>query len=69
MESTLKCPYQEKEAVRRVRNVMTINSVTWDPNRPGIICGDILVGYMVGLVVELRFGGLVICVKAMKNAN
>ena len=49
MESTLTCPNQEKLAVLRVRNVMGINSVSWDPNRPGIFGGDILVGEVVGL--------------------
>ena len=41
---------------------MGINLVTGDPDRPGIIGQDILVGQVVGLVVELGFGGLVICV-------
>ena len=45
---------------------MGINSVTWDPNCPGIFGGDILVGQVVGLVVELGFGGLVICVLVKK---
>jgi hypothetical protein len=40
---------------------MGINLVTWDPNHPGIFGGDILVGEVVGLLVELGFGGLVIC--------
>jgi hypothetical protein len=41
---------------------MGINSVSWDPNRPGIFGGDILVREVVGLVVELGFCGLVTCV-------
>jgi len=34
----------DRRAVLRVRNVMGINLVIWDPNRPGIFGGDILVG-------------------------
>ncbi len=41
---------------------MGINLVTGDLNCAGIIGGDILDGWVVGLVVELGFGGLVICV-------